>query len=163
MLWISQNELVGYETAVSEMEHRVAGIHAGTDEEAVWLVEHPPLYTAGSSANPKDLLNPRFPVFETGRGGQYTYHGPGQLVGYPILTLADHAAGEMPSTRAHVLNIEHLVIEALADLGLAGASVIEGSPGVWLDADGVLVMSHPTDDRSGPIAAPLDGEYHAGD
>ncbi len=112
---------------------------AGTDDYLL-LLEHPHTYTMGVRADAANILVDPHDVgarlVRADRGGDVTYHGPGQLVGYPILTLADHAAGEMPSTRAHVLNIEHLVIEALADLGLPGASVIEGSPGVWLDADG---------------------------
>ena len=112
MLWISQKERVDYPAAVADMERRVAGIHAGTDEEAVWLVEHPPLYTAGTSANPKDLLSPRFPVFETGRGGQYTYHGPGQRVAYVMLDLKKRQTE--PDIRRYVWQLEEWVIRSLA-------------------------------------------------
>ncbi|MBL8640971.1 MAG: lipoyl(octanoyl) transferase LipB [Alphaproteobacteria bacterium] len=129
MLWISQNELVGYETAVSEMERRVAGIHAGTDEEAVWLVEHPPLYTAGSSANPQDLLNPRFPVFETGRGGQYTYHGPGQRVAYVMLDLKKRQ--KEPDIRKYVWQLEEWIIQTLSELGIKGERR-DGRIGIWV-------------------------------
>lgn len=84
MDWIISEKTVEYPAAVSWMEQRVADVRAGLADEAVWLLEHPPLYTAGTSAKAEDLLNPRFPVYDTGRGGQYTYHGPGQRVGYVI-------------------------------------------------------------------------------
>jgi lipoyl(octanoyl) transferase len=85
--WIVAEEPVAYADAVAEMERHVAAIAAGTARERIWLVQHPPLYTAGTSARTADLLDPRFPVFETGRGGQYTYHGPGQRVAYVMLDL----------------------------------------------------------------------------
>src|SRR5215472_7410176 len=86
--WRVADGLVPYEEAVAAMEARVAAIRAGTAPELVWLLEHPPLYTAGSSADPADLLEPeRLPVFRSGRGGQYTYHGPGQRVAYAMLDL----------------------------------------------------------------------------
>ena len=86
--WRIADTLVPYDDAVAAMEARVAAIHAGTAPELVWLVEHPPLYTAGTSANEADLIEPgRLPVFKTGRGGQYTYHGPGQRVAYAMLDL----------------------------------------------------------------------------
>ena len=78
---------VDYGAAVAAMEERVAAIRAGAAPELVWLVEHPPLYTAGTSARPEDLVEPLFPVYRTGRGGQFTYHGPGQRVGYVMLDL----------------------------------------------------------------------------
>ncbi len=85
--WITSDGLVPYETAVAEMEARAEAIRAGTAGEAVWLLEHPPLYTAGTSAKPEDLTDPdRFPVHVTKRGGQYTYHGPGQRVAYVMPT-----------------------------------------------------------------------------
>src|SRR3954467_385427 len=85
--WRHSDRLVPYEAAVAEMEERVAAIRAGTAPELVWLLEHPPLYTAGTSAKPdEELLQPgRFPVFQTGRGGRMTYHGPGQRIGYVML------------------------------------------------------------------------------
>ena len=114
-------------------------LHA-SDRDHLLLLEHPHTYTLGVRADAAHVLVDPHEVgarlVRADRGGDVTYHGPGQLVGYPILTLADHAAGEMPSTRAHVLNIEGLLIDALADLGMPGASVVEGAPGVWLDADG---------------------------
>jgi len=104
------------------------------------LLEHPHTYTMGVRADAANVLVDPHDVgarlVRADRGGDVTYHGPGQLVGYPIVTLADHDAGQLPSTRDHVLNIEGLVIDALADLGLPGAGIIDGAPGVWLDADG---------------------------
>src|ERR1051326_5858170 len=86
--WRVSDRPVPYEDAIAEMEHRIAAIRAGTAPELVWLLEHPPLYTAGTSARSDDLIEPGlFPVFRTGRGGQYTYHGPGQRVGYVMLDL----------------------------------------------------------------------------
>ena len=79
--WEAAEGFTPYETALARMEERVAAIRAGTAEELVWLVEHPPTYTAGTSATPEGLVDPRFPVFRAGRGGQWTYHGPGQAVG----------------------------------------------------------------------------------
>ena len=115
-------------------------LFAGTTEDYLLLLEHPHTYTLGVRADAAHVLVDPHEVGATmvraDRGGDVTYHGPGQLVGYPILTLADHAAGEMPSTREHVLNIEGLLIDALADIGLPGAGIVDGSPGVWLDADG---------------------------
>ena len=87
MEWILEKSRIGYEDALSAMEARVAGIRENTEDELVWLLEHPPLYTGGTSAKEGDLLESRFPVYQTGRGGQYTYHGPGQRVGYVMLDL----------------------------------------------------------------------------
>ncbi|MFN8050879.1 MAG: lipoyl synthase [Acidimicrobiales bacterium] len=116
------------------------GLFAGTTDDYLLLLEHPHTYTMGVRADAANLLVDPHDVgaslARVDRGGDVTYHGPGQLVGYPILTLADHEHGEMPSTREHVLNIEGLIIDALADLGVSGATVIEGCPGVWLGADG---------------------------
>src|SRR5690606_3456 len=83
--WTIFDAPLAYEAALAMMDRRVAAIAAGDAPEAVWLLEHPPLYTAGTSARPEDLLNPRFPVHPAGRGGQYTYHGPGQRVAYVML------------------------------------------------------------------------------
>src|ERR1700710_1013642 len=99
------------------MEGGVAGIAAGTAAEQVWLVEHPPLYTAGTSAKAADLIAPdRFPVFATGRGGEYTYHGPGQRVAYVMLDLKRRR----PDLRAYVASLEGWLIDALAGLGVRG-------------------------------------------
>ncbi|MDA0241200.1 MAG: lipoyl(octanoyl) transferase LipB, partial [Proteobacteria bacterium] len=117
-----------YEDAVAVMEKRVAAIRAGTESELVWLVEHPPLYTAGTSASPEDLLeSDRFPVYATGRGGQYTYHGPGQRVAYVMLDLQQRG----PDVRGYVRNLEAWLIETLAQFGVTG----EARPdriGIWV-------------------------------
>ena len=97
--WVVAPGLTGYAEAVAEMEARVEAIAAGTAPERVWLVEHPPLYTAGTSARNEDLIDPsRFPVFAAGRGGQYTYHGPGQRVAYVMLDLEPARAGRTRAT-----------------------------------------------------------------
>src|SRR5207249_6166382 len=102
---------VNYAAAVAEMERRVAAIRDGAEPELVWLLEHPPLYTAGTSARPEDLLAPgRLPVFKTGRGGQYTYHGPGQRVAYVMLDLNNHGR----DVRCHVWRLEEWMIRTLA-------------------------------------------------
>ncbi|MBY0355146.1 MAG: lipoate-protein ligase B, partial [Rickettsiales bacterium] len=104
---------MAYPEAVSAMEARVAAIRAGAAPELVWMLEHPPLYTAGTSARPADLLKPRFPVHVTGRGGQYTYHGPGQRVAYVMLDLKARYAGT-PDLRHYVGSLEEWLIKALA-------------------------------------------------
>jgi lipoyl(octanoyl) transferase len=128
--WRVEPGLLPYSHAVTTMEERVAAIRAGTAPELVWLVEHPPLYTAGTSAEPHELLSPdRFPVFATGRGGKYTYHGPGQRIAYVMLDL--DARGR--DLRAYVASLEGWIIAALADLGVA-ARVIHGKIGVWTES-----------------------------
>ncbi len=125
--WRVTPGLTDYPAAVSAMEARVAGIRDGSAPELIWLVEHPPLYTAGTSARPADLLDPdRLPVFATGRGGQYTYHGPGQRVGYVMLDL--DARGR--DVRCYVDSLEHWLIEALGVLGIA-AFQSPGRVGIW--------------------------------
>lgn len=127
--WTVAAEPVGYADAVAQMEARVAAIRAGEAAEWVWLVEHPPLYTAGTSANPVDLLTPdRFPVFETGRGGQYTYHGPGQRVAYVMLDLRARKLG----VRDYVCRLEDWIIATLARFGLRGERR-DGRIGIWID------------------------------
>ncbi|MFV0384094.1 lipoyl(octanoyl) transferase LipB [Paracoccus sp. (in: a-proteobacteria)] len=125
--WISSSGLTGYDEAVAFMEARVAAIHADTADEAIWLVEHPPLYTAGTSARPTDLLDARFPVHAAGRGGQYTYHGPGQRIVYVMLNLNRRGR----DVRAFVQQLEHWVIAALAEFGITG-EIREGRVGVWV-------------------------------
>ncbi|MSO71174.1 MAG: lipoyl(octanoyl) transferase LipB [Alphaproteobacteria bacterium] len=120
--------LVPYPETVAAMEARVAAIRAGAAPELVWFLEHPPLYTAGTSARDQDLLDPQaLPVFKTGRGGQFTYHGPGQRIAYVMLDL--HQRG--PDLRAHVHRLEDWVIRALARLGVAGERRAD-QIGVWL-------------------------------
>jgi len=126
--WQSADTSVLYPNAVAIMEDRVAGIASGEMDELVWTLEHPALYTAGTSADPADLIDPdRFPVFKTGRGGQYTYHGPGQLVGYFMLDLKTRGR----DVRAFVAGLEQLVIDTLADFGVS-ADRREGRIGVWV-------------------------------
>ena len=123
-----------YPEALAHMEARVAAIAAGTESEQLWCLEHPPLYTAGTSAKVADLIAPdRFPVFDAGRGGQYTYHGPGQRVGYLMLDLRRRGR----DVRCFVHAVEQLVIDTLADLGVAGERR-EGRVGVWVVRDTAL-------------------------
>lgn len=130
--WITAPNPVAYPEAVAWMEQRVADIRRGTAREAVWLLEHPPLYTAGTSARAEDLVDAaRFPVYATGRGGQYTYHGPGQRVAYVMLDLKRRAAPHMPDVRAFVQQLERWIIRTLAVHGVAG-EVRPGRIGVWV-------------------------------
>jgi lipoyl(octanoyl) transferase len=130
--WRTASALVPYEEAVAAMETRVAAIHARTESELIWLVEHPPLYTAGTSANAADLIEPgRLPVFRTGRGGQYTYHGPGQRVAYVMLDLTRRGR----DVGCHVWRLEEWMIRVLARFGLKGERR-EGRVGVWIARDG---------------------------
>jgi len=129
--WRIADALIPYDAAVSTMEARVAAIHAGTQRELVWFVEHPPLYTAGTSANAADLIEPgRLPVFRTGRGGQYTYHGPGQRVAYVMLDLTKHGR----DVGCHVWRLEEWTIRTLARFGVKGERR-EGRVGIWIDRD----------------------------
>ena len=128
MEWIVSDGLTPYGTALAEMERRVEGIRAGTAAEAIWLLEHPPLYTAGTSARPEHLLNPQgLPVHDARRGGQYTYHGPGQRVVYVMLDLG--ARGR--DVRRFVQSLEGWTIAALAEFGLR-AETRAGRVGVWM-------------------------------
>ncbi len=130
--WRRQDGLVDFEAAVAEMEARVGAIRAGRAPELVWLVEHPPLYTAGSSAHPSELLAPtRFPVYRTGRGGRFTYHGPGQRVIYLMLDIGQRGR----DVRRFVRAIEAWLIAALAELGIAGERR-DGRVGIWVAGPG---------------------------
>ena len=125
--WRRSEGLVPYGEALADMEQRAAAVQAGTAVERVWLLEHPPLFTAGTSADPAELFNPHgFPVFEAGRGGRYTYHGPGQRVGYLTLDLARRGK----DIRCFVHALEGWVIDALAELGVE-AHRAEGRIGIW--------------------------------
>ncbi|MFZ5728107.1 MAG: lipoate-protein ligase B [Phenylobacterium sp. RIFCSPHIGHO2_01_FULL_70_10] len=127
--WAVSSGQVGYEAAVTAMEARAAAIAEGRAGELVWLLEHPPLYTAGVSARPGDLLEPeRFPVFQSGRGGQFTYHGPGQRVAYVMLDLTRRRR----DVRAFVAALEAWVIGALARFNVEG-QIREGRVGVWVE------------------------------
>lgn len=126
--WIVSPGLVPYDEAVAFMEARVAAISEGRADEAIWLLEHPPLYTAGTSAKPADLTDPdRFPVFQTGRGGQYTYHGPGQRVVYVMLDVGKRGR----DVRCFVRQMEDWVIAALAEFNVTG-EIRPGRVGVWV-------------------------------
>ena len=125
--WKISEGLTPYETAVAEMETRVAAILDGRADELVWLVEHAPLYTAGTSAKSADLLDARFPVHQVGRGGQYTYHGPGQRLIYVMLDLNRRGR----DVRAFVAALEAWVIDALAEFGVRG-EIRDGRVGVWV-------------------------------
>ncbi len=127
--WIVSDHPVAYPDALQFMEKRVAEIRAGTAPEAVWLLEHPPLYTAGTSAKREDLLEPdRFPVYDAGRGGQYTYHGPGQRVAYVMLDLQKRGR----DVRCFVRDLENWVILTLAQFGVKG-EIRDGRVGIWVD------------------------------
>jgi lipoyl(octanoyl) transferase len=130
--WATSSGLVEYETAVAAMEARAAAIAAGEASELVWLLEHPPLYTAGVSAKDTDLLAPdRFPVFRTGRGGQFTYHGPGQRVAYVMLDLRERGR----DVTKFVKDLETWIIGALADFNVKG-EIRDGRVGVWVERKG---------------------------
>jgi len=132
MEWVAAPAPVDYPDAVAAMEARIAAIRDGTAAERVWLLEHPPLYTAGTSARPADLLDPgRFPVHATGRGGQYTYHGPGQRVAYVMLDLKRRRS----DLRAYVCDLEAWIIDALARFGIVGERRA-GRVGIWVPTPG---------------------------
>ncbi|MEG3179220.1 lipoyl(octanoyl) transferase LipB [Sphingomonas sp. LT1P40] len=124
--WRVADGRVPYPLALAEMEARVAAIQTGTADELIWLLEHPPVYTAGTSADPAELIDPRFPVFQTGRGGRYTYHGPGQRVGYAMLDLSRRNK----DVRCYVHALEGWVIAALGECGIT-AFRTEGRIGIW--------------------------------
>jgi lipoyl(octanoyl) transferase len=125
--WRVSEGLVPYGDALAEMEARAAAVRAGEARELIWLLEHPPLFTAGTSADPAELTNPMdFPVFEAGRGGRYTYHGPGQRVGYLVLDLERRGK----DIRNFVHSLEDWMIAALGDLGVE-ARREPGRIGIW--------------------------------
>jgi len=127
--WVISDTLVPYEEAVRIMEARADAVAAGEAEEMIWLLEHPPLYTAGTSADVKDLREPdRFPVYEAKRGGQYTYHGPGQRVIYVILDLNKRGR----DVRAFVKQLETWVIATLSEFQVRG-EIRDGRVGVWVE------------------------------
>lgn len=151
--WIISDRLVPYPEALAFMEARVAAIAAGEAEEAIWLLEHPPLYTAGTSAKLEDLTDPeRFPVFEAGRGGQYTYHGPGQRVIYVMLDLNKRGR----DVRCFVRHLEDWVIAALAEFNVKG-EIREGRVGVWVQRPekGIGPDGQPREDKIAAIGVKL--------
>ncbi len=130
--WRLSPDSVPYEAAVAGMEERAEAILLGLKPEFIWILEHPPLYTAGTSAKPADLIDAtRFPVHASGRGGQYTYHGPGQLVAYVLLDLNKRGR----DVRQHVQRLEAWAIAALAPCGISGERR-EGRPGIWVKKQG---------------------------
>ena len=161
MEWKSEPGLIAYEDALEQMAARVAAIQQGKAEELLWLLEHPPLYTAGTSAKASDLLRSQFPVYETGRGGQYTYHGPGQRVAYLMLDL--NRRGK--DIRAYVQKLERWIILTLAEFGIEGF-VREGRVGVWVQspANGAVnrqrvAEGEPLGTRGVSVATPLAYEH----
>lgn len=127
--WKISDGLTGYDAALAFMETRAAEIAEGRADECIWLLEHPPLYTAGTSAKPQDLSDPdRFPVHETRRGGQYTYHGPGQRVIYVMLDVGRRGR----DVRAFVQQLEHWVIATLGEFNVTG-HIRDGRVGVWVE------------------------------
>ncbi len=151
--WIHSDRLIPYDEALAFMENRVAAIARGEAQEAIWLLEHPPLYTAGTSARREDLTDPdRFPVHEAGRGGQYTYHGPGQRVIYVMLDLNKRGR----DVRCFVRKLEDWVIATLDEFNVKG-EIRDGRVGVWvtrpdkpLNADGT-----PHEDKIAAIGVKL--------
>jgi lipoyl(octanoyl) transferase len=125
--WLISDRTIPYPEAVATMEARVADIAAGRAPELVWLLEHPPLYTSGTSGKTADLLDPRFPTFQSGRGGQLTYHGPGQRVAYVMLDLKRRR----PDVRAYVASLEEWIIRTLAAFNIRGERR-EDRVGVWV-------------------------------
>jgi lipoyl(octanoyl) transferase len=125
--WLVAPGLTPYPEAVAFMEERAAAIADGRARELVWLVEHPPIYTAGTSAKDGDLIDARFPVFKTGRGGQYTYHGPGQRVGYVMLDLRRRGG----DVRGFVRDLEEWLIRTLARFNVKGERR-DGRVGIWV-------------------------------
>jgi lipoyl(octanoyl) transferase len=129
--WRIGEGLQPYSEAVDFMERRATAIADGKSQELVWLVEHPSVYTAGTSAKDGDLIDARFPVFKTGRGGQYTYHGPGQRVGYVLLDLKRHKL----DVRAFVGDLEEWLIRTLAQFAVKG-ELRTGRVGIWVTRGG---------------------------
>ena len=145
--WTHIPGLAPYPETLAAMERHVAAMNAGTADEAIWLLEHPPLYTAGTSARPADLVDPgRFPVYPVGRGGQYTYHGPGQRVIYCMLDVK--ARGQ--DVRCFVRELERWVIDTLAEFNVTG-EIRQGRVGVWVQRP----------DRPGPDGQPSEDKIAA--
>lgn len=149
--WRTSPLPVPYTEALTAMEERVDAIRQGEKPGLVWLLEHPPLYTAGTSAKAEDLLqHDRFPVYATGRGGQYTYHGPGQRVAYVMLDLKQLFAPNPPDLRRYVFLLEEWIIRTLATFGVTGERR-EGRVGIWVPA--THHKAPDTKDQESKIAA----------
>lgn len=142
MIFETAPEQVEYAPAVAMMEGHVAAMRDAGAPEKVWFLEHPPLYTAGTSARDEDLLDRRFPVHKTGRGGQFTYHGPGQRVAYVMLDLKKRQT--VPDVRDYVFRLEEWIIQSLARFGVKGERR-DGRVGIW-------VVDHSTG-RENKVAA----------
>jgi lipoyl(octanoyl) transferase len=142
--WRIADALVPYETVLAAMDERVEAILSNGASELVWLVEHPPLYTAGTSAKPEELIEARFPVHHVGRGGQFTYHGPGQRVAYAMLDLNRRK----PDVRAYVAALEEWIIRTLADFNVRGERR-DDRVGVWVrrPEKGRDVLGQPFEDK----------------
>jgi lipoyl(octanoyl) transferase len=136
--WLTSPGLTAYDDAMRRMEARVDDILAGRGSELVWLVEHPPLYTAGTSAKAHDLLSERFPVYRAGRGGEYTYHGPGQRVAYVMLNLKARSAMDV---RRYVASLEQWIITTLEQFGVHSFTR-EGRVGVWVSQSSGFGVQH---------------------
>ncbi len=154
MEWKISQKPVAYETALEVMEARVADIRSGDKDELAWLLEHPPLYTAGTSAKGEDLLDSRFPVYETGRGGQYTYHGPGQRVAYVMLDLKKRQ--QTPDIKKYVWQLEEWIIQTLKEFDIDGKR-IEGRVGIWVLPP--LPNPLPNGEREALRSGAGEGEY----
>ena len=126
--WKISNKLIDYDFAISEMEKRVFNIKRNSEKELVWLLEHKSIYTAGTSAKDDDLINNKVDIRRTGRGGQWTWHGPGQRVIYLMLNLKNR----LPDVKAYVYALEELVILSLSDFNICGVR-IKNQPGVWVN------------------------------
>ncbi len=153
MEWKTSDGLIEYDDAVAFMEARVAAIAAGEADECVWLLEHPPLYTAGTSARVEDLTDPeRFPVFESKRGGQYTYHGPGQRVVYVMLDVGKRGH----DVRRFVKQLETWVIAALDEFNVTG-EIRDGRVGVWVQRKDkpLTAAAQPAEDKIAAIGIRL--------
>jgi lipoyl(octanoyl) transferase len=131
--WTTESALIPYPEALTAMQAQVAAIRDGMAGDLVWLVEHPPLYTAGSSAKPDELEQPdRFPTYQAGRGGQWTYHGPGQRVAYVMLDLTQpHGSVRARDVRDYVRGLEEWLIRTVAAFGITGQRR-EGRVGIWV-------------------------------
>jgi lipoyl(octanoyl) transferase len=151
--WITSSGLTDFRTAELWMEERVAAILEGQANECIWLVEHPPLYTAGTSAKPHDLTDPdRFDVFPTKRGGQYTYHGPGQRVAYVMLDVGKRGH----DVRRFVQELEAWVITTLAQFNVTG-EIRDGRVGVWVERPDkpTTAAGRPAEDKVAAIGIRL--------
>lgn len=134
--WKNSNAPIDYQEAQDIMEDRVGQIISKKNTELIWFLEHPPLYTAGTSAKPEDLLSEnKFPIYQSGRGGQYTYHGPGQRVMYLMLDLKNRAKNQQPDLRKYVFDLEQLIINTLSDFSITGERR-NGRIGIWVNDNG---------------------------